>query len=142
MFIHESAGPKRLASRRHISEVHRAAQRARFERPEPFEIEIRPARQQVVVAPLGELDMATTDRLADAVDDLLDAGFDDIVLDFRGLSFMDSTGLQLVIEQARRPDATVRIVDGADPVARLFDLTGTRAELPFLAPHEVPSAAR
>jgi anti-anti-sigma factor len=114
-----------------------ATETTRPARPEPFLVEIRPARSRVVVAPRGELDLATTDRLADEIDGLVNAGFDEIVLDLRELTFMDSTGLSLVVRQAQRPDATVVIVDGPAPVARLFDLTGMRAELPFLEAHEV-----
>jgi anti-sigma B factor antagonist len=91
----------------------------------------------VIVAPSGELDLATADRLADAIDELSIAGFDQIVLDLRAVSFMDSTGLRLVVGQVRRPDATVRLIDGGPAVARLFDLTGVRADLDFLGPHEV-----
>jgi anti-sigma B factor antagonist len=102
--------------------------------PEPFDIKIRPARERVVVAPRGELDIATTERVAEAVDELVQAGFAEIVLDLREISFMDSTGLRLVLRQSRRSDTTVRIVDGAEPVARIFDLTGVRSELRFLSP--------
>jgi anti-sigma B factor antagonist len=109
----------------------------RVERPEPFAVEIRPAREQVIVAPRGELDFATAERVEAEIDRLAEAGFDQIVLDLRGLSFMDSTGVWLVLAQVRRPDATVRLVDGAASVARVFDLTGVRPELPFLAPDEV-----
>jgi anti-sigma B factor antagonist len=116
---------------------HIPSQSRRFERPVPFDVEIRPARERVVVAPRGELDLATAERLEAEIDGLVTAGFADVVLDLRGLSFMDSTGLRLVVRQVRRVDVTVRLVDGSDAVARLFDLTGVREELPFLAPHEV-----
>jgi anti-sigma B factor antagonist len=106
---------------------------------EPFDVEIRPARRCVLVMPRGELDLATTDRVAEDIDGLVEAGFDEIVLDLRAVSFMDSTGLRLVIQQSRRPDARVPIVDGPPDVARVFDLTGTRAELPFLGPRDVRS---
>jgi anti-sigma B factor antagonist len=105
--------------------------------PEPFDVEIRPSRARVVVAPRGELDLATTDRVDEAMDELVGSGFAEIVLDLRALTFMDSTGLRLVIRQALRQDATVRIIDGTGPVARLFDLTGVRSRLPFLSAREV-----
>lgn len=112
-------------------------QRRRLDLPEPFDVEIRPARSRVVVAPRGELDLATTGRVEEEIDRLVAAGFDEIVLDLRKLSFMDSTGVCLIIRQAGRPDAAVRLIDGTPAVSRLFDLTSVRAELSFLAPHEV-----
>ena len=102
--------------------------------PEPFDVEIRPDRGRVFVVPRGELDLATVDRLAAEIDDLVAAGFDAIVLDLRRLAFLDSTGLCLIVRQARRTDATLRIIDGGEPVARLFDVSGLRDHLPFLEP--------
>jgi anti-anti-sigma factor len=59
------------------------------------------------------------------------------VLDLRGLSFMDSTGLRAIVWQANRTDVTVEFIDGAPPVARLFDLTSVRQLLSFIQPHEL-----
>jgi|tagenome__1003787_1003787.scaffolds.fasta_scaffold20741198_2 anti-sigma B factor antagonist len=139
MSLHEygHSRPSRFSRASRLSGVPPAAARTWAERPERFDVEIRPARERVIVVPHGELDMAVTDQVEDAVDGLVGSGFTEIVLDLRRLSFMDSSGLRLVVRQARRPDATVRIIDGAPAVARLFDLTGVRSELPFLAPHEV-----
>jgi anti-sigma B factor antagonist len=139
MSLHEHVHPRsdRSAPRAQLFGLAAASESTRSALPEPFDVEIRPARHRVIVVPRGELDLATTDRVADDIDALVEAGFDEIVLDLRAVSFMDSTGLRLVIRQAYRPDARVRIVDGPTAVARLFDLTGTRAQLPFLAPREV-----
>jgi hypothetical protein len=72
--------------------------------------------------------------VADDMDRLVEAGFDEIVLVLCAVSFMDSTGLRLVIRQTRRPDLSVRIVDGPTAVAHAFDLTGLRAQLQTLGP--------
>jgi anti-anti-sigma factor len=109
----------------------------RLELPVPFDVEVRPARERVVVAPRGELDIATAERVESEIDGLVAAGFADIVLDLRGLTFMDSTGVWLVLRQVRRPDVAVHLIDGSGPVARLFDVTGVREDLPFLEPDEV-----
>ena len=50
------------------------------------------------VAPFGELDIATVDKLQAEVSQLLETGFAKIVLDLRGVRFLDSTGLRLVLE--------------------------------------------
>src|SRR4051812_35653580 len=83
--------------------------------PEPFDIKIRPARERVVVAPRGELDIATTERVAEAIDELVLAGFAEVVLDLRAVSFMDSTGLRLVLRQSPPGDPPLRLTPGAPP---------------------------
>ena len=116
--------------------------RARFSPPGSLDIDIRPRRERVIVAPCGELDCATIARLETAVDDVVAAGWDSIVLDLRGLSFMDSTGLCAIVRQANRTDATVQIIDGAARVARVFDLTGVRRLLEFVQPEGSETAGR
>jgi anti-sigma B factor antagonist len=100
----------------------------------PFQIDVRPDRRRVVVAPCGELDVATIPRLEDRLQELVADGWEALVLDLRGLSFMDSTGLSLVIRQTSRRDVRVEVVDGSDPIARLFDVAGVREHLPFTTP--------
>jgi anti-anti-sigma factor len=97
-----------------------------------FHIEIRPDRQRVIVAPVGELDLATVDELESHLEALTADGWAAIVLDLRGLSFIDSIGLSLIIRQTSRRDARVEIIDGSEPVARLFDVAGLREYLPFI----------
>ena len=102
-----------------------------------FAVETLPDRERVIVAPRGELDIATVGRVAAEIDALVRVGFDDLVLDLRGLVFMDVAGLRLVIGQAHRSDANVALIDGSPAVARLFDLAGVRADLPFRTPREI-----
>src|SRR3954469_10818619 len=110
---------------------------AGFSAPPRFAVQPRPSRERAVVAPRGDLDLATIDRVEAAVDDLVAAGWTSIVLDLRGLRFMDSTGLRSMVRQANRTDVTVEFIDGAAPVARLFDLTSVRQLLTFVQPHEL-----
>ena len=101
-------------------------------RPDPrFAIGVRTANGRAFVIPRGELDMATTDEVAARIDALVRDGHEVVVLDLRELTFMDSAGLRLVVEQTRSADRQVSLIDGTEPVARLFDLTGLRPHLPF-----------
>jgi anti-sigma B factor antagonist len=102
--------------------------------PEPFTIEVRPDRQRVFVTPRGELDLATVGRLSAEIDAVAAAGFGEVVLDLRRLAFMDSTGVRLVLRHTARTDTTVQLIDGAPPIARVFDLAGLRDRLPFISP--------
>jgi anti-anti-sigma factor len=101
------------------------------ERPGAFSVEVRREGPRAVVVPCGELDLATVDRVRVAIDRVVAGGCDRVVLDLRETTFMDSTGLRLVIAQAAREDAGVSFVDGSEPVSRLFDLTGMRDRLRF-----------
>jgi anti-anti-sigma factor len=102
----------------------------------PFVVETLPDRERVIVAPRGELDIATVQYVSDEMDALVAVGFADLVLDLRGVTFMDVAGLHLAIAQAGRPDATVQLIDGPPAVSRVVDLAGVRDELPFLSPFE------
>ena len=71
----------------------------------------------------GELDMATAQELLAAIRD--HAGEDEVVLDFSGVSFMDSSGLRALLEAARdrEGDGAVAIVDPTPQVRRVLDIS-------------------
>jgi anti-anti-sigma factor len=104
---------------------------------EPFVVDTLPDRERVVVAPRGELDIATVGDVAAEIDALERVGFVELVLDLRAVAFMDVSGLRLVVGQARRADVSVELIDGPPAVARLFDLARVRDGLPFLSPQEI-----
>jgi anti-anti-sigma factor len=73
--------------------------------------------------------------LDDHLPELRDAGFRRLILDLRGLEFMDSTGLRLILDydsQARNNGFSIALIRGPSAVQRIFDLTGTTAQLPFV----------
>jgi len=79
-----------------------ATQRQEFA---PFAVEVEAQREIVRVCPCGEVDLATVGDLREQVDDLLSAGFNRVLLDLRQVSFLDSTGLRLIIELVRSSQA-------------------------------------
>jgi anti-anti-sigma factor len=99
--------------------------------PELFRVEVRPDRRRVFVEPHGEIDLDTVDQLRSAVDDVALNGFDAIVIDLRATTFLDSSGLHLLIAQAARTDVRITLIDGPELVSRLFDVAGVRHALPF-----------
>ena len=102
---------------------------------EPFRIEVEPSREVVRVVPVGELDLATTDKLRQEIDRLHKAGFNRLVLDLRQLRFMDSTGLKLVLEVdagSREDGREFSLVRGPEPVHRLFEVTNLTQQLDFV----------
>jgi len=98
--------------------------------PTAFSVEIQPDRERVLLQPAGELDLSTASQLQDALDELRLTGWRHIVVDLRGLTFMDSTGLALILaadRDAERDGWTLEIIDGPAPIARLLELTGLDA---------------
>ena len=80
------------------------------------------SRAGLRLAVAGELDLSTNDRLSGALR-RLDPPFRS-VLDLTEVRFADSSGLQPVVEAARRHQATSSLtIDGlSEPVRRIFDL--------------------
>ncbi|HEY6891224.1 MAG TPA: STAS domain-containing protein [Solirubrobacter sp.] len=80
----------------------------------------------IELAPTGELDLATTRRLADALN-AAQSRSRDVTLDLRRLDFMDCSSLAVLVtarERARRCDGRFHILRGPPSVERLFTLTG------------------
>ena len=104
--------------------------------PAPFSITVEAKRDAVTVAPRGELDLSTIDQLRGALKRLLGAPTARIVIDLRGVEFLDSTGLHLLVSthaQAQQDDWELTIVPGPRAVQRIFEITRTIDQLPFAA---------
>lgn len=67
----------------------------------PFRVDVRPERDVVRVVPVGELDLATAGVLEGQLHELRRAGFDHVVLDMRELTFIDSSGIRVVLAEHR-----------------------------------------
>ncbi|HEY4277996.1 MAG TPA: STAS domain-containing protein [Conexibacter sp.] len=100
----------------------------------PFAVESTPERDRVIVAVAGELDIATTGRVEDEVTGLYDRGFEKVVLDLSNVSFMDSSGLRLLIrlDDRARGDRRFTVVQGDGAARRLLALT--RLDARFVRP--------
>ncbi len=84
------------------------------------------ARINVVTLP-GRLDAGALEELAESVEEVL-SGSSDVVLDFTGVSFVDSRGLGFLIRMFRRAEGegrTVHFVGIAPKVRNFFELNRT-----------------
>jgi anti-anti-sigma factor len=100
----------------------------------PFEIQVIPAGERVVVRPAGDLDLGTVKRFEDALRVALD-GHRSLIVDLRRVGFLDSEGLNSLLRVAHRAGqrgVAFRLVRGPRRVDRLFDLTDTRSRLDFV----------
>ena len=110
---------------------------ATFDPPESFRCESRRDGDAAWVRPIGELDLDSAAQLDEELAAMRAAGAPRIVLDMRGLTFMDSTGLRLVIRwdtDARDDGFGFAIVPGAEVVQRVFRLTGMDDVIPIAEP--------
>ena len=74
---------------------------------ESFRCDVSRQGATATVRALGELDLATVPVLDDQLAELRDAGSRRLILDLRGLDFIDSTGLRCIYEiSTRRPAKT------------------------------------
>jgi anti-sigma B factor antagonist len=102
--------------------------------PIDFWIDLEPHCDTVKLIPAGELDVAAVGQLQSELDDLIEAGFVQIVIDLRRVEFIDSTGVLALLsahERAEREHWQLAIVPGRRAVHRLFEITGAIDQVPF-----------
>jgi anti-sigma B factor antagonist len=98
-----------------------------------FDLDIVPDRVRVTVRVAGELDIATGPRLHDAVENLRACGWSAIALDLGELTFIDSTGLALLLALCRVPAVhrgEVAIAVSCPALERLLTISKLEHALP------------
>jgi anti-sigma B factor antagonist len=108
-------------------------------RNENVVVELRLARGQeaVWVWLTGPLDLASVRDLGAGVRELAAVGIGHVIIDLRGLTFMDSSGVDLLAAlatQAKRDGWQLSLIQGAPAIRRVFALTGALSQLPFTSP--------
>jgi anti-sigma B factor antagonist len=104
--------------------------------PPAFSCPVEPDRDRVVLRPCGELDLTTADVVDGQLRELCDAGFERLLVDLRGVSFMDSTGLALLLRWARTAEAdgiVLQLYPGGPGVMRVIELADVGDALPLVA---------
>jgi anti-anti-sigma factor len=99
-----------------------------------FRCDVVHERARVRIALSGELDIASAPQLDQTLRTFLYTGFGRVVIDLRRLSFIDSTGLHLILryaEAARRAELRFGLIPGPPAVQRIFELTGTNVLFDF-----------
>jgi anti-anti-sigma factor len=101
---------------------------------EQLAVEARTHRRTALVALRGELDMLTVSKVAEVIDGLQPQaeGVRHVVLDLRGLTFMDSSGLHELVKQnefARSNRHNLAVVRGSDAIEHLLEVTGVKDHL-------------
>jgi anti-sigma B factor antagonist len=87
---------------------------------------------EVWVLPRGELDLDTCEEIEQALSIALASEAAKVVLDLRGLDFLDSTGLRVIATACRADeDGRLSLVPGPPAVQGVFNVSGLASELPF-----------
>lgn len=92
-----------------------------------------------VIGVAGDVDVASAPALRDALLALLNRGVDDLVLDLRGIGFIDSTGVGSLLRIHHRAGllgVPLHVVADQPSVLRVFDLLQLRRHL-----HVTPTVA-
>jgi anti-sigma B factor antagonist len=98
-------------------------------RVEPLDLEITTSLVdgRTVVRVAGEIDVYTAPQLRERLDQEIEGGVHDLVVDLSGVTFMDSTGLGVLVgrlKQIRLNDGSMRLVCAHDRVLKVFVITG------------------
>ena len=104
--------------------------------PEEFSISAADRDGRAHLTLRGELDLATAPELEQLVTERID-GSQEVVIDLRGLDFMDSSGIRVLVAahaRAGRAGARLFIVrpDPGSAVAKILEVAGLDRELNLL----------
>jgi anti-sigma B factor antagonist len=106
----------------------------KIDAPEPFRILTTTDGAHGRACPFGELDVSTAPEVDRALAALRAAGCRELVLDLGGLSFMDSSGLNLALRwmrDARRDGYGFAVAPGPRLVQRVVAVAGLEGVVPF-----------
>jgi anti-sigma B factor antagonist len=91
-----------------------------------MDIDVTQSGAVAVVAPHGDLDMATVDDVRRTLAGLFDGGRSRVLMDLAGVGYLDSSGLGVLVaamKQARAAGGDVRVCALQDDVRGIFELT-------------------
>jgi anti-sigma B factor antagonist len=99
-----------------------------------IQVQSEQADGRATVRVSGDLDLATADEVEGVMRRVEGADPSELILDLRGLGFIDSTGLRLIISahaRAREGGWGFAIIPGSRRVHRVFQVAGLEDRLPF-----------
>jgi anti-sigma B factor antagonist len=92
-----------------------------------LKIDIQQTEQQYYVALAGEIDAYTAPELKMKLMNMTQQANPHITVDFKDVSYMDSTGLGVFIgllKSIKKTEGSLKFVGVSDRLKRLFDITG------------------
>jgi anti-anti-sigma factor len=104
----------------------------------PFGLSIShaPSKDRYLVSLRGELEIATCSRLRRELQEVKSTGAQTIVLDISRLDFIDSAGVQFLLEVTFKAGygsaSTVLLTRASENIHRLLQIAGVEDHLPFI----------
>jgi anti-sigma B factor antagonist len=102
----------------------------------PMHIETTPGSDRYVVTVSGEVDLANSPDLDAEIIAALESGTESVVIDLTGVSFMDSSGLGVIVralKRCREADKDLDLVITNERVLKVFGITGLDQVIPIHA---------
>ena len=109
--------------------------------PQEFDVNVESGDGRAVVRVSGEFDLAATEAVENALVSVENGAANEIVLDLRGVTFLDSTGLRAITSadhRARDAGHVLKIVRGPEQVQKLLYVTGMDKLLPLVDDPDEP----
>jgi anti-anti-sigma factor len=106
---------------------------------QPVEIAVEEHKDFVLVRLVGEIDLAAV-NIVESTLLPLEKRFPNVIIDLRGVSFLDSTGLRAIVSAhtRSRQGGELKIVRGPKQVQKLLNMTGLDKLLPLIDASELP----
>jgi len=106
--------------------------------PQPFAYEVESDQAGITTLRLrGELDMASSPRLVEVLHQVQHGDAQEIVIDLRGLSFLDSMGLSALVEAhnaGQDGHRRVSFIAGGRTVHKVFQVTKMDERVTWVEP--------
>lgn len=106
-------------------------------RPSEFKVEVEYGSNAATLTVTGEIDIATVGQLEEAREDALARDPEGLLIDLRGVTFIDSSGLKFVLQThqlSQELEWRLQLLRPAEHVMKVFTLTGADERLPFIEP--------
>ncbi len=99
-----------------------------------FEVDIERRSGELLVRLSGELDLDSFDAVDEVLSSAQSNGNGGVRIDLRGLEFIDSSGIRLLLmafDRAQSNGHELCIIRGSERIQRVFALTNLDGRLPF-----------
>jgi anti-sigma B factor antagonist len=111
----------------------------------PFAISVVRGHGEVVVIPVGDVDLASAEILLHELEHVPGAGVAQVVVDLSNVDFIDSVGLRALLslsDGAERNGHGLTVIAPGPTARRIFEITGTRGLLDWRIDRTSPSRFR
>lgn len=107
-----------------------------------FEINLEDQGTTRTISPRGELDLQVADDVQTALLTAVSDGFENVVLDLAATTFLDSSGIQVIVRVYRRAQerrTRFVVLPGPPAVQRTLELSGVTDALPLVQARPGPN---